>query len=121
MHFNSFDMVNQLAMFYEIKKSLGNNQAVCKEWSGAQSCYCTCDSMTVHPMVLIFAEDSAIRREFVIMSDYLKHVANAVSTFMGKLGAGGEKRYSRIDELIVFGDCCGHQHKSRKPMYHLIF
>ena len=47
------------------------------------------------------------------MSDYLKHDANAVSAFMGKLGAHGEKHYSRIDELIVFGDCCGHQHKSK--------
>ena len=77
-------MVNQLAMFSEIKKSLGNNRAVFKEWSGAHSCYYTRDSVTVYQIVLIFAEDSAVRRDSVIMSDDLKHDADAAVYVHGK-------------------------------------
>ena len=91
-------------MFSEIKKSLGNNRAVFKEWSGAHSCYYTRDSVTVFPIVLIFAEDSAVIRDSDIMSDDLKHDADAAYMFMGKLGA-----HVDIDELIVSSDGCGCQ------------
>ena len=97
-------MVNQLAMFSEIKKSLGNNRAVFKERPGAHGCYYTCDSVTVYPIVLILAEDSAVRRDSDIMSDDLKHDADAAYIFMGKLGA-----HVDIDELIVSSDGCGCQ------------
>ena len=74
--YHYLNMVNQLAMFSEIKKSLGNNRAVFKEWSGAHSCYYTRDSVTVFPIVLIFAEDSAVIRDSDIMSDDLKHICS---------------------------------------------
>ena len=58
------------------------------------------DSVTVDPMVhvLIFAEDSAVRRDSVIMmSDDLKHdKAYAVYMFTGKLEAHMGKYYPRI-------------------------
>ena len=56
------------------------------------------DSVTVHPMVLIFAEDSSVRRDSVTtMSGDSKHDdAYAVYMFMGELEVHVGKYYHRI-------------------------
>ena len=86
------DLVDHMLAMFNIVKS-----SVCVV-DLAENYYAGSDSVTVHQMVLIFTEDSSVRRDSVTtMSDDSKHDdAYAVYMFMGALEVHVGKYYHRI-------------------------
>ena len=125
-----YDAINQLSAFKKCKNTLKPGSAVCivdfaenyviKQWSEDQSCYYSRNSITVHPMVLIFDDTYRVKRDSVVMiSEDLKHDHAAVQLFMKTLAGHMAIHYPDVTNLLVWSDGCGVQYKSRMPLYNL--
>ena len=79
-----FNAISQLSAFKKCKQSLKSNQVVvvadfaenykCRQWSEEQACYYVRNSVTLHPLVIVFSEGSEVKRDsVVILSDDLSH------------------------------------------------
>ena len=88
--------MSQMSAYKDCKTSLKDNEALiivdfaenftCKQFAEAQSAYYARNSVTVHPMVILFSESSAVKRDSVIViSDDLKHDSSAVKVFVQQL------------------------------------
>jgi len=122
--------ISQLASFRHCKKELTEEHAavivdfaenfVCQEHAEAQSAYYGRNSVTIHPMVMLFSHDSDIQRDSVVMiSDDLKHDAHAVYTFFHKLYEHVTLYYPHIKVLHVWSDGASSQYKSKLPVWNI--
>ena len=79
-----FSAVSQLSAFKKCKQTLKSNQVAviadfaenykCRQWSEEQACYYVRNSVTLHPLVIVFSEGSEVKRDsVVILSDDLSH------------------------------------------------
>lgn len=122
--------VAQLYSYRMCKESLRPDEAVvvvdfaenyvCRQAAEAQASYYGRNSTTVHPMVIIFPNDSEISRDyFDIISNDLNHDGSAVKVFISKLSNHITKTYPHIKTLKIWSDGCGVQYKSRLPMLNI--
>ena len=122
--------MSQMSAYKDCKTSLKDNEALiivdfaenftCKQFAEAQSAYYARNSVTVHPMVILFSESSAVKRDSVIViSDDLKHDSSAVKVFVQQLADHVKTHYPHINHLIFWSDGAGCQYKSRQPMHNI--
>ena len=125
-----FSAVSQLSAFKKCKQNLKSSQVVviadfaenykCRQWSEEQACYYVRNSVTLHPLVIVFSEGSEVKRDsVVILSDDLSHDHAAVKSFIQVLSQHISMTYPHISELIIWSDGCSAQYKSRLPMMNL--
>jgi len=128
--FHMYNNVGQLSAFKKCKQTLNEDQLVvvvdfaenytCRDFAEAQSSYYTRQSITIHPMVAIFSQQSVIKRDsVVIISPDLKHDASSVKACMMELSRHVKFFYPNIKEVIVWSDGCSAQYKSRIPLYNI--
>ena len=122
--------VSQLSAYKKCKESLKKGEAacvidfaenyVCRQYAESQTTYYVRNSVTIHPMVLIFPENSEVKRDSVVcISDDLTHDATSVKSFFAILGVHLRIYYPDVKHLIVWSDGCSCQYKSRDPMFNL--
>jgi hypothetical protein len=125
-----YDAVTQLSSFKKCKSSLLQHQAVvivdfsenyvARQFAEAQSAYYSRNSVTIHPMVMLFSQDSSIARDSVVgMSNDIKHDAAAVKKFIEVLVSHVSTHYPHISHLILWSDGAGSQYKSKVPLYNI--
>lgn len=128
--YHMYNNISQLSAFKKCKAGLASYQAVaivdfaenyvCREAEEAQSSFYGRNSVTVHPMVLIFCETNTIKRDsVVVISNDLHHDGHAVKAYIKCLGNHIEEKYPQISELIIWSDGCSCQYKSRVPVYNI--
>ena len=119
--------VSQLKSYKKCKMSLRDDEVlvvvdfaenyVCKQYAEAQSAYYSRNSVTLHPMVAIFSQDSDIIRDsVVVISEDLRHDSSAVKVFIQTLAYYIQTKHPHINHLIIWSDGCSSQYKSRQPM-----
>ena len=85
-----------------------------------QSAYYCRESVTIHPMVLLFSTSSEVVRDSVVMiTDDLLHDAAAVISFFHQLSHHMQNHYPHIKNIRVWSDGCAAQYKSRVPLYNV--
>ena len=120
----------QLHAYKQCKLSLGCDEAivvrdfaenyVCRQFAEAQNAYYTRNSVTIHPMVVLFSTSQNVARDAVIMiSDDLKHDSCAVKMFVKVLADHIKSKHPHISKLAFWSDGCGAQYKSRQPMHNI--
>ena len=122
--------MSQLSAYKKCKQGLKPGQAVCvidfaenyvcRQYKESQTTYYTRNSVTIHPMVLIFPESNAVKRDSVVcISDDLQHDAMAVQSFFNILKVHIQVHYPTLKHLTVWSDGCTAQYKSKEPLYNL--
>jgi hypothetical protein len=128
--YHIFNAVNQSSAYKKCKSNLTSTQAVCvvdfaenyvcRQFAEAQSAYYSRNAVTIHPMVLVFASETDVHRDsVVIISSSTCHNGAAVRSFMQILGVHLEIHYPEVDTIFVWSDGASSQYKSRVPMFNI--
>ena len=125
-----YNGISQLKAYKLCKESLRKDEAVVvcdfaenyvvRQYAEAQNAYYSRNSITIHPMVMIFNKNYEVSRDSVIViSDDLKHDHCAVKVFIQTLANHIAKVHPSVNHLIIWSDGAGSQYKSRNPMYNI--
>lgn len=122
--------VSQLSAFKKCKQSLSSDEVVvivdfaenyvCRQFAEAQSAYYARNSVTIHPMVMVFPQSSAVKRDsVVVVGEDTKHDAASVKAFIRVLSAHITIHYPQVTRLVFWSDGCSCQYKSCHPMHNI--
>lgn len=115
-----YNAISQLSAYRKCKESLRSHQVavvcdfaenfICRQFSEAQSAYYSRNSITIHPMVIIFSKDSDLSRDSVaIISNDLRHDGAAVKSYLEIFSSHLSIHYPSITELVIWSDGCSAQ------------
>ena len=128
--YHKYNAVSQLGSFRKCKQSLKNHQVcaimdfaenyVCRGAFEAQNVFYSRNSVTIHPLVLIFSRNSAVQRDSVVLlTEDLKHDSAAVYVFVQQLAQHLRLKHPHITEILFWSDGCSSQYKSKIPFYNI--